>query len=842
MKLLDAIFKRWKRPEKTEVAPPQRTGARSFGGDAASAVKAMTPETMLSLIANAERGDIKAQSEMFEHMEESDGDLSGLLLQRKNGVLSNDYQIVPGDDSAQAERAAEFVRAIVKGIPRYRDKLQDLTDAIGKGFSCLEVMWETSAKQWAPVDLKFKPQRWWKLDETDHETLLLIDTDNYSGVEVNPLNFLQHVHHALSGSLSRAGILLTCARPYIVRNYAIKDWLALVEVFGQPLRIGKLRQGASVAEQDLLEAALASLGHDAYGVIPEGTEIEFPSPGSLSISADMYARLGEVALHSMQMAVLGQTLTSGGEQGGSYALGQVHERVRYDLVDSDCQRLDETLSAWYETIVRLNFGPETAAPTHETQLTRPADLKTDSEVLGNLQQAGLRIPRAWAYSHFGIPEPDDGEPVLEAPAPPALAPNVDASPSIRSTQSTRSAVHANVDAPAGLDAGELGRSRIDQLDALGDAGLAAMAPWSRALRADLADYARDAGSLQAAADGLQAFLKGRSTATATAFEAWLAPGLSMGLLAGIADAQESSGRGVPPLDGNLSPNDATAAWPRLGRSTRPRAGSEGVRAADGHTRYPLYTGSESGPALVANALGFDVHPEEAIRWARARRVVDPATFADLDAAAKARSFSVANLTDQYSLDAVQKSLMDSLENGQTLNAWLDNLGDVVARAGLSDVADLGAHHLRLIWRQNTYLAYGAGRFTQMKQVAAERPWWQYIAQLDEGTRPSHRALHLVVKRHDDAFWNSYYPPWGYGCRCLVVSVDADEMAAEGLSPTSDAEVSARYQQLAPGAGGMPRPPKGFGGNPLQAFLLDIDTGAPGTPDAFDLYRRLTGAE
>ncbi len=108
----------------------------------------------------------------------------------------------------------------------------------------------------------------------------------------------------------------------------------------------------------------------------------------------------------------------------------------------------------------------------------------------------------------------------------------------------------------------------------------------------------------------------------------------------------------------------------------------------------------------------------------------------------------------------------------------------------------------------------------MKQIAERRPYWQYVATLDEATRPSHAALNGVIKRHDDPFWSKFYPPWDFGCRCQVVSISADDMDAEGLEITPDAQIAARYGQLAPGAGAFPQPREGFGFDPAKAFFLN----------------------
>lgn len=50
------------------------------------------------------------------------------------------------------------------------------------------------------------------------------------------------------------------------------------------------------------------------------------------------------------------------------------------------------------------------------------------------------------------------------------------------------------------------------------------------------------------------------------------------------------------------------------------------------------------------------------------------------------------------------------------------------------------------------------------------PLLQYRTVEDDRVRPSHAALDLVIKNIDDPFWDSYYPPNGWNCRCDVIQV------------------------------------------------------------------------
>lgn len=47
---------------------------------------------------------------------------------------------------------------------------------------------------------------------------------------------------------------------------------------------------------------------------------------------------------------------------------------------------------------------------------------------------------------------------------------------------------------------------------------------------------------------------------------------------------------------------------------------------------------------------------------------------------------------------------------------------------------------------------------------------QYRTAGDDKVRDSHRALDLITLPSDDAFWNQYYPPNGWRCRCTAVEV------------------------------------------------------------------------
>ncbi len=54
--------------------------------------------------------------------------------------------------------------------------------------------------------------------------------------------------------------------------------------------------------------------------------------------------------------------------------------------------------------------------------------------------------------------------------------------------------------------------------------------------------------------------------------------------------------------------------------------------------------------------------------------------------------------------------------------------------------------------------------------AGDRYYLQYRTAGDERVRSSHAAMNLITLPMSDSFWDTYFPPNGWGCRCNVVQV------------------------------------------------------------------------
>nr|WP_313406295.1 DUF935 domain-containing protein [Pseudomonas sp.] len=387
--------------------------------------RGLTPSRLAALLDAAEQGDIVAQYELFEDIEEKDGHVFAEMDKRRRAVAQLDWQIVPPDNpTAKEKEATAALEQLLAGLDDFEAMLFDVTDAIGKGFACLEFDgWHRVDGDWLPRAIDHRPQTWFQLTRGERRQEIRL-RGSMGGEALQPFGWITHIHKAKSGYLERSALMRVLVWPYLFKNYSVGDLAEFLEIYGIPMRVGKYPGGATEREKLTLLRALAQLGHSAAGIIPIGMEMEFLNaaqgdPAAFKLMIDWCER-------TQSKVILGGTLTSGtGEGTNTNALGNVHNEVRLDLRDSDAKQLAATISRDLVYPIAVLNGlvdnwkrcPRLVFPTEE-----PEDLKAYADSLPQLVKLGFRIPRQWAQEKVGIPEPAEKEDVLQLQAG-ASAPN-----------------------------------------------------------------------------------------------------------------------------------------------------------------------------------------------------------------------------------------------------------------------------------------------------------------------------------------------------------------------------------------------------------------------------------
>ncbi|PKN07639.1 MAG: phage head morphogenesis protein [Deltaproteobacteria bacterium HGW-Deltaproteobacteria-8] len=197
---------------------------------------------------------------------------------------------------------------------------------------------------------------------------------------------------------------------------------------------------------------------------------------------------------------------------------------------------------------------------------------------------------------------------------------------------------------------------------------------------------------------------------------------------------------------------------------------------------------------LSYALGLP--PKDAISYLESKGAQITFDWKEVWQNAQAKAFTVAGVARLDVLEDIRGALKTALAEGKTQKWFAQQLEPVLRakgwwgkrvesgpydqKGGKSRVVKMGSPaRLNLIYRQNMQTAYMAGRYKQMLENADNRPWWRYVAVLDQRTRPAHRLLNGRTFRFDDAFWSSHYPPNGWGCRCRVQALSDVGLEREG---------------------------------------------------------------
>ncbi|MTI74717.1 MAG: DUF935 domain-containing protein [Stenotrophomonas sp.] len=418
--------------------------------------RGLTPSKLTSILLAAEQGDLIAQYELFEDMEERDGHILSEMGKRRRAVSGLDWDVVPPPNpTPEEEKAADTLKAILLNIEDIEGALFDTTDAIGKGFVCQEFDgWDRVDGYWMPKAIVHRPQSWFRLYRGFQQEVRLRD-NTVDGAPLQPFGWITHTHKARSGYLERANIFRALVWPYLFKNYSVADLAEFLEIYGIPLRIGKYPPGAGEKEKMTLLRALVQVGHNAAGIIPDGMSLDFHDTADGDAAA--FQLMMDWCERTVSKVILGATLTSQADRGSNTnALGNVHNEVRKELRDSDAKQI---AASWSRDLVypiaALNgLAPNgyRRCPRLRLDIAERADIKAYADALPNLVDAGLKISRKWVHEELGIPEAEDDDDTLVRSQPAANPPTDPAAVAAATAQRGRvaalAAAGAEKDAPA----------------------------------------------------------------------------------------------------------------------------------------------------------------------------------------------------------------------------------------------------------------------------------------------------------------------------------------------------------------------------------------------------------
>lgn len=407
---------------KKEIAHPTTTGVRQVLNS--HSVSGLNPQTLASAMRRAERGDMDQYLSIAEEIEEKDGHYLSVLGTRKRGVAQLDITVEAASDDKVDQDNADIIKRWLER-DRLEDEIFDILDAVGKGFSITEIMWDINSEEWTPSDLKWRDPRWFEFDQTDGETPLL--KDDAGNHPLQPYKFIYHTHKAKSGLPIKAGIVRPCSWMFLFKNFSIKDWVIFLEAYGMPIRLGKYHAGASEDDRDVLLKAVAMIGSDAAAIIPENMEIEFVEAHQKAASSDGFERLAKYCDAQISKAVLGQTMTT--DDGSSRSQAEVHDGVREDIERADAKQLMATLNEQLvKPIIILNKGQQKKYPRICIGRSEYIDLEKFTTAAEKLHRMGMRISEKGLLEKTGMPAPESEDDVLRLrpsnTAAPSGAPDV----------------------------------------------------------------------------------------------------------------------------------------------------------------------------------------------------------------------------------------------------------------------------------------------------------------------------------------------------------------------------------------------------------------------------------
>ena len=181
-------------------------------------------------------------------------------------------------------------------------------------------------------------------------------------------------------------------------------------------------------------------------------------------------------------------------------------------------------------------------------------------------------------------------------------------------------------------------------------------------------------------------------------------------------------------------------------------------------------------------------PQEAIDWFQSKQLKPSFDYRDVYREEHAYAFVVAKVMQMDVLQTIRDEFLESLKNGGTVREFEKALTPKLQKLGWwgeeekldpitkeKRTVQLGSpRRLKTIYRVNMRSARAAGQWQRIERTRTTHPYLLY----ELGPSREHREQHVgwagILLPSNDPWWQTHYPPNGWGCKCRVRQVSKRE--------------------------------------------------------------------
>jgi len=307
----------------------------------------------------------KFGAEVYDNMESSDSHLFAVYQTRKLAISLCPWELNPANDEAGSIMIRDFVLNVInESRGPFSENIRQLADAIGKGFSILEIVWKLIDKgQWKGKfgidEFIFHKQKFWRFTEKNarkYRTPIVYFVDDDSRVEGTNIPWEKLILYTYNsqGSMYGESSFKSCYWQTWFKKEGWKSWMVFLDKYSFPVTVGTFQEGASKGEQDLLLEILESIQKETCLVIPETMKVKFlEASRSGPVS---FIELIQACNSEISKCLLGATQTVEEGSRGSYALSRAHSDVRKERVEADIVSISDVIQQQLiNRIVDFNF-------------------------------------------------------------------------------------------------------------------------------------------------------------------------------------------------------------------------------------------------------------------------------------------------------------------------------------------------------------------------------------------------------------------------------------------------------------------------------------------------------